>query len=119
MAKEQINLTKLYYNKRDYSKVIDTTFSQLVSQVTSSVSTTNPQISIEQFFQNYNDLFYQIPKFGDINSHEYLIKTSTEYTGYQAQNNDITALIDEVTFLRQQNLDLNKQLLTTTITSSL
>jgi len=117
MAKEQINLTKQSFNKRDYTKVIDTSFTQLVNQVTSSVSST-PSISIEQFFQNYNDLFYVIPKVGDINSHEYLIKTSTEYTGYQAQNNDITALIDEVTFLRQQNLDLNKQLLSTQISSS-
>ena len=60
----------------------------------------------------YNQLFFDIPKLGDTNSHEYLIKTSQEYVGSSFQSDNIQALIDEVTFLRQQNLDLTTQIQT-------
>jgi hypothetical protein len=57
-------------------------------------------------------LFFDIPKFGETNSHEYLIKTSQEYIGTSALVNDeIQALVDEITELRQENLDLQQQLL--------
>ena len=107
---EQIVLTKLVYDKNQYQKVIDTTFTQLVqpaSQATGSVLPT-----VNEFFDYYNQLFFDIPKFGEINSHEYLIKTSTEYIGASSVVNDeLQALIDEITGLRQENLDLQQQLL--------
>ena len=107
---EQIVLTKQVYDKNQYQKVIDTTFTQLVqptSQVTGSALPT-----VNEFFDFYNQLFFDIPKFGEINSHEYLIKTSTEYIGASSVVNDeLQALIDEVTELRQENLDLQQQLL--------
>ena len=107
---EQIVLTKQVYDKNQYQKVIDTTFTQLVqptSQVTGSALPT-----VNEFFDYYNQLFFDIPKFGEINSHEYLIKTSTEYIGASSVINDeLQALIDEVTELRQENLDLQQQLL--------
>ena len=109
---EQINLNKQVYDKNQYQKVIDTSFTQLVN-VTSSLTSSIPTISVDQFFQYYQDLFFQIPKLGDINSHEYLIKTSTEYIGISQQTNDtIQALVEEVTSLRQENLSLQQQTLT-------
>jgi hypothetical protein len=82
---ENITPNKIIYDKTQYQKVIDTSFTQLVQpQVTSSVST----ISVQEFFQYYQDLFFIIPKFGDINSHEYLIKTSGEYIGTTNINDD-------------------------------
>jgi len=106
---ENITPSKVIYDKSQYQKVIDTSFTQLVQpQVTSSV----PQISVQQFFQYYQELFFIIPKFGDINSHEYLIKTSSEYVGSINANDDLVqALIDETTQLRQENFDLQQQLL--------
>ena len=106
---EQINLNKQVYDKNQYQKVIDTSFTQLVN-ITSSLTSSLPTISVDQFFQYYQDLFFIIPKFGDINSHEYLIKTSTDYIGTSQQTNDtIQALVEEITSLRQENLSLQQQ----------
>jgi hypothetical protein len=108
---EQINLSKTIYNKNQYERVIDTSFTQLVQpQVTASFVA--PSISIAEFFTNYQTLFFEIPKFGDINSHEYLIKTSQQYAGDFSNDDTIQALIEEITQLRQENLDLQQQLLT-------
>lgn len=111
-----INLTKKAYNKNQYEKVIDTKFSQLAN--TPSPSTVIPTISVEEFFQNYNQIFFQIPKEGETNSHEYLIKTSSEYINFTATNEDIQALIDEINILQQTNLELNQQLVDLQVTGS-
>jgi hypothetical protein len=106
---EQIQLTKQVYDKNQYQKVIDTSFTQLIQP---TVSTGSALPTVDQFFDFYNQLFFDIPKFGEINSHEYLIKTSQEYIGISnVVNDEIQALIDEVTELRQENLDLQQQLL--------
>jgi len=105
---DKINLNKQVYNKNQYEKVIDTKFSQLNAPIIEAQQASS--ISIEQFFQYYEQLFYQIPKNGELNSHEYLIKTSSEYIDYQQSNEDIQALIDEITSLRQQNLEINQEL---------
>ncbi len=106
---QQIKLTKQVYDKNQYQKVIDTSFTQLV-QPTTPTGSALP--SVNQFFDYYNQLFFDIPKFGETNSHEYLIKTSQEYIGASnVINDEIQALIDEVTELRQENLDLQQQLL--------
>ena len=109
---EIITLTNTVYNKNQYQKVIDTSFTQLVQpQVTASVVA--PTVSVAEFFQNYQQIFFQIPKFGNTNSHEYLIKTSQEYIGSSntIADDTIQALIDEITQLRQENLTLQQQLI--------
>ena len=113
---EQINLNKRVYSKNQYERVIDNKFSQLGTLTTSSLreelikESLGVQVSIEQFFAYYKSLFYQIPKTGSINSHEYLVKTSTEYVGANIVNDDIQALIDEINLLQQTNLELNQTL---------
>jgi hypothetical protein len=114
---EKLNLNKKTYVKNQYEKVINTKFSQLANSVPPNTSLP-PSISIEEFFQNYNDIFFQIPKLGATNSHEYLIKTSSEYVDSNAINSDIQALIDEINVLQQQNLELNQQLVNSAIPSS-
>lgn len=107
---DQIVLTKQVYNRNQYQKVIDTTFTQLVQPALQATGSALP--TVNEFFDFYNQLFFDIPKLGEINSHEYLIKTSTEYIGASSVVNDeLQALIDEVTELRQENLDLQQQLL--------
>jgi len=108
---ENLNLSKKVYAKNQYEKVIDTNFSQLATSPTPSTIATQPTISVDEFFQNYSQIFFDIPKFGATNSHEYLIKTSTEYIGYTPVNADIQALIEEINNLQQQNLELNQQLI--------
>ena len=108
---EIISLTNTLYNKSQYQKVIDTSFTQLglVSPTSSFVA---PTISVAEFFQNYQELFFSIPKFGNTNSHEYLIKTSTDYIGSnQSIDTTTQALIEEITQLRQENLSLQQQLI--------
>jgi hypothetical protein len=113
MAK--ITLNKEVLNKNQYQKVIDTSFTQLV-QPTPVTPESIPSISVAEFFNNYQEIFFQIPKFGDINSYEYLIKTSQEYIGSnQLIDDTIQALIEEVTQLRQENLDLQQQIITGSI----
>ena len=107
---QQIKLLKRVYDKNQYQKVIDTSFTQLVQPTVTAETVVLP--TVDQFFEYYNQLFFDIPKFGETNSHEYLIKTSQEYIGISnVVNDEIQALIDEVTELRQENLDLQQQLL--------
>jgi len=105
---EQINLNKHIFNKNQYEKVIDTNFSQL------AITTDAPEtqsISVSDFFNYYDQLFFEIPKLGETNSHEYLIKKSSGYVDSTLINNDIQALIDEINALQKQNLELNQQLI--------
>jgi hypothetical protein len=107
---QQVTLTKQVYDKNQYQKVIDTSFTQLVQPTTIATGSTLP--SVNQFFDYYNQLFFDIPKFGETNSHEYLIKTSQEYIGVSnVVNDEVQALINEITELRQDNLELQQQLL--------
>lgn len=105
---ETINLNKKVYAKNQYEKVIDTKFSQLANSV--PADTAVPTISVDEFFQYYQQLFFQIPKLGATNSHEYLIKTSSEYINFTPINDDIQALIEEINNLQQNNLELNQRL---------
>jgi hypothetical protein len=102
---EILTLINTVYNKNQYQKVIDTSFTQLV-QPTITSSIVSPTISVAEFFQNYQQLFFQIPKLGNTNSHEYLIKTSTAYIG-NAQNDElIQSLLEEITQLKGENVSL-------------
>jgi hypothetical protein len=108
---EQVNLNKYVFLKDQYEKVIDTSFTQLVQPAATS-SVVPLSISVAEFFTNYQTLFFEIPKYGNTNSHEYLIKTSQAYAGDFNNNDDtIQALIEEVTSLRQENLTLQQQIL--------
>lgn len=107
---EIISLNKTEYNKNQYQKVIDTSFTQLI-QTQPSSSITSSTISVDEFFQNYQQLFFQIPKFGSTNSHEYLVKTSQEYIGSTTNDDLVQALTDEITQLRQENLSLQQQII--------
>ena len=103
----KVDLTKKLYDKKAYLNVIDTQFNELLQPT----SPTEPGVSIDEFFQLYNDLFYDIPKFGEINSHEYLIKQSSDYVGSAILTDDIQALLDEITSLREENLELQRNII--------
>ena len=88
------------YNKDRFSKVIDTQFSELtVPEVIA------PETTVEDFFTLYDELFFDIPRDGDINSHRYILNREIEYLGLQlADDINIQALLQEITDLRQQLL---------------
>ena len=110
-----ISLNKQVFNKTQFENTVDTSFNQLNIPVTSSAMIQTP--TVEQFFEYYNQLFYQIPKLGDTNSHAYLVKTSGEYIGSTQNDDVIQALIDEINVLRQQVLDLQTSTSSQTLTS--
>jgi hypothetical protein len=98
----QIPVQKTVFNKDTYSRVIDTQFHQLINQ--EAIQET-PSFTIDDFFQLYEDLFYQIPKEGDTNSHRYILQKEADYLGVNISQDDIQALLNEITTLRQQVLD--------------
>jgi hypothetical protein len=104
---ENINFSKQVYDKNQYTKVIDTAFKQLGVQ--SIQETINNQPTTNQFFDMYNDLFYDIDELGEINSHEYLIKKSSEYIDFDANQEEIEALQAEIAGLREELLDAQRQ----------
>jgi|TARA_R110000823_G_scaffold30184_1_gene86777 hypothetical protein len=103
---ENSNLRREAFNRKQFDDTIDTSFSELgVNNV--DPSTFDPSLAtVGDFFTIYQTLFYQIPKVGDINSHEFLIKESTEYTQFRAQQDEIDALLAEIDELRAQNVTL-------------
>lgn len=103
----KVNLVKGTFNKEQYVQTIDTSFTQLVDPTLVNITASVP--TVEEFFQDYNTLFFEIPKTGD-NSHETLIIQSSEYIGYTPYSEEITALTEEITSLRQQLLDTRQQL---------
>jgi hypothetical protein len=104
----QISLDKNIFNKNDFEKLVDRNFKQLINQQSTQTDT----FTIDDFFQLYEELFYQIPREGEINSHRYILNKEAEYLGVQlAEGTNIQALLDEITSLRNELLDANKVLL--------
>jgi hypothetical protein len=105
---QNIKLNKEVFSKRDYEKTIDTTFNQI--GVKSIQEQLDEQPTVQEFFDMYNDLFYEINELGETNSHEYLIKTSSEYISFEENNEIIEALQNEIAQLREELLETQKQL---------
>ena len=106
----KLSLNKTVHEKNQYKKVIDTEFTQLIQPVTPVVETSTDE-KISKFFNDYQDLFYDIPKEGETNSHTYLIKQSSDYVDNQIIDDDVQALLDEIASLREENLGLQEQII--------
>ena len=100
----KVDVKKTVFNKPQYIKTIDTTFNEL--GVTNIINDIENTVTVEKFFEYYNELFYEIPSVGENNSHEFLVKTSGEYINYDQESEIIQALQDEISSLRQENLEL-------------
>lgn len=102
---ENVQLIKEIYGINTYSKAIDTNFSELFTQ---PLPVTESVVTVEDFFQFYDELFFNIPVSGSINSHTYLVERSQQYIGGSVLDAEKQALIEEINALRQQILDLNQ-----------
>lgn len=65
-----INFTRTIYSRRDFNSKVDSSFTEL--------STKEPSVSVERFFELYNEIFFEIPKYGE-NSHSSIIEISQDY----------------------------------------
>ena len=99
---KNVDLVREVFNKNQYEQVIDTSFSQL--GVTSISASAEDQVSVEEFFGLYNSLFYDIPTTGETNSHEFLVKSSGEYINFDQIADEILALQQEISSLREELL---------------
>ena len=103
---EELNLFRQVYGQNTYRRVIDTEFRQLVEQD----DITEDNITVDRFFEIYEEIFFQIPLTGEINSHEYLVNRSSEFIGGAILTDNEKALIQEINSLRQQLLESNTNL---------
>jgi hypothetical protein len=99
---KNVDLVREVFNKDQYKQVIDTSFSQL--GLTSISASAEDQVSLEEFFGLYNSLFYDIPALGETNSHEFLVKSSGEYINFDQISDEILALQQEISGLREELL---------------
>jgi hypothetical protein len=105
---EIIDLSKTTFSRKNFEKVVDNRFKQLLN----NRPTTDDVFTIDDFFQLYEDLFFQIPKEGEIQSHRFILNQTAEYLGISLNDGtDIQALLDEITTLRSELLNVNKTLL--------
>lgn len=102
-----INFNKEVFNKVAYKKTINTEFTQLGVQTIQEQIDEQP--TIQEFFNMYNTLFYQINELGETNSHEYLIKTSSQYINFGENDELIEALQNEIAQLRVELLETQQQ----------
>ena len=100
-----IVFNKTIYSKTEFENKIDTEFIEL--------TTDQPSVSIEEFFNFYNEVFFDIPKEGE-NSHATIIQTSTDYfEDYRSPLQDIIDSKDlEIEELNRRILDVESRLTT-------
>jgi len=104
---QEIKLGKQGFVRNSYVNAIDTTFTQLIPPP----PPVEDVITVEEFFDLYNTLFYEIPAEGNVNSHISLIQRSSEYIGFTEENDEnIQILLDEITSLREELLQTQKEL---------
>jgi hypothetical protein len=103
---EELNLFRQVYGQNTYRRVIDTEFRQLVEPE----EITEDTVTVDRFFEIYEEIFFQIPLTGEINSHEYLVNRSSEFIGGAVLTDNEKALIQEINSLRQQLLEANTNL---------
>ena len=105
---QQVDLIKQVSGVATYTKVVNTSFSELIT-ATPTVSAS--AVTVTDFFNYYESLFYDIPVSGSLNSHAYLVQKSTQYIGAGAVDQEKQALIEEINSLRQQIIDLSQNYL--------
>lgn len=101
-----IQIKKTVYNKVEFSKVIDKNFKTYTQPVPEEDLDTP-----EELFRLYEKLYFVIDIEGEENSHEYLIKKSSELISFEKGTEDIQPLLDEIAQLRVQLLQANQQIL--------
>ena len=107
---EKTKLNRQVFDKSKFGNTVNISFSELGNTNQPDPSFFDSSLAgIEDFFTIYENIFYEIPKNGDVNTHEYLVKKSSEYIGFQQNQTDIQALLDEIADLREQNLELRQE----------
>jgi len=103
---ELVELKKTIYSN-SINNIINNEFTQLIP-TTTQVETT-PDLTVSEFFNQYNILFFDIPLSGSDESHLGLATRSLEHLGVSLDD-----LQSELDYLRQENVELKNQILQVT-----
>lgn len=102
----KVKIQKTIYGLSSFNNVIDTEFYELAK-----ASKAEPPVSLDtninEFFNQYDLLFYDIPLDGSLNTHLGLATRSLEYLGISLED-----LQNEIKELREENVNLKNQILT-------
>lgn len=98
---EIINLQKRVVNLQQFNNVVDSSFSTFTKEYY-GIPPEGLENSLEKFFQDYERVYYEIPIKGEINSHEFLVKRSSELAGFEVETEEIGKLLEEIESLRVQ-----------------
>lgn len=101
-----VKIQKTVYNSVEFGKVVDRSFNTFVQPIAEEDPDT-----VDELFRLYEKLYFEIDIEGETNSHEYLIKKSSELVNFERSTEEIQPLLDEIAQLREQNLLLNQQIL--------
>lgn len=96
-------IEKKVYNKNQFTKTVDTQFRTFIPQQEEI-----RRVSVREFFRIYEQIFFNIPINGEIDSHEYLIRRSSELVDITP---DIQPLLNEISELRTRLLEANTRVL--------
>lgn len=102
---EQVTIQKTIYSRDQFENVINTSFTELVPP-TSSLPPVATDMSVNDFFNQYNTIFFNIPPSGSDESHLGLATRSLEYLGLSLED-----LQSEIDLLRQENAELKNQII--------
>ena len=101
-----IKIQKTVYDSTQFNKVVNRSFTSFTQPVAEEDVDT-----VENFFRLYEKLYFEIPPEGEVDSHEYLIRKSSELVDFEKTTEEIQPLLDEISQLREQLLQANQQIL--------
>lgn len=96
MERSKITFEKRVYEKDTFNDVVDRSFREFAQEPSESIKT------VEQFFRDYEELYFQIPATGSVDSHQYLVEKSSLIYKVDEALVDVQPLLDEITNLKNQ-----------------
>jgi len=101
---EKIQLRRTVLNREQLTRAISTEF-----QTFTVPEPVEDPDTVEELFRLYNKLYLEIPAEGETNSHEFLVKQSSEIYQSEELAREIQPLLDEISQLRRRVLELQQE----------
>lgn len=101
-----VKIEKTVYDKQEFQKIVDRDIKTFRTPTVEE-----DQDTPEELFRLYDKLYYVIDVEGETNSHEYLVKKSSELITFEQSTEEIQPLLDEIAQLRAELLLANQQII--------
>lgn len=88
------------YRKEEVERLANRNFTTFSPQA----DLLEPDRTLEQFFEDYERLFFKIPPEGASSSHRYLVEKSSSILNMEQSTLEIQPLLDEIARLREELL---------------